>query len=296
MGTVFQARDTRLGVDVALKFVRRDLFRSEGVDRLHKEACTAARITHPCVVRIFDIDVSEEGDHFLVMELLRGISLAEALAERGRFTPVEATTLLLPILGAAAAAHAAGVVHRDIKPDNVVLTDGEGGAVIPKLIDFGIVRIVAEPMATRLTQSGMLIGSPEYMAPEQAQGRRDVDAQADVWALSILFYELVAGATPFVRDTPFETLSAVLSEEPRLPDELRAEPALWLILRRGLERERSERWASVNELGAALAAWAITKGIEADAAGCSLAACWLRRRQAGGPAYGDTAHERAKGD
>jgi serine/threonine protein kinase len=243
-------------------------------------ACATARISHPSIVRIFDVDTSEREGHFLVMELLHGPTLSDTLAARGRFTPEEAALLVLPIAGAAAAAHAEGVVHRDIKPQNVMLVDGGDGAVVPKLIDFGVAHLMAEPESTRITRTGMMVGSPAYMAPEQVRAHGDIDARADVWALCALFYELVAGITPFRRETPYATLEAILAEEVSCPGALRGEPELWSILRRGLAKERSQRWTSARELGRELAAWALGRGIDADAAGTSLASCWFGKRHA----------------
>lgn len=278
MGAVMKAHDLRLGIDVAVKFIRSELVAPEAAERLHKEACATARVSHPSIVRVFDVGTSEVDGRFLVMELLQGPTLSDTLAARGHFTPEEAALLVLPIVGAAAAAHAEGIVHRDIKPQNVMLVDGEDGALVPKLIDFGVAHLVSEPASTRITQAGTLLGSPEYMAPEQARAEHDIDAQTDVWALCVLFYELVAGTTPFRRETSLATLAAIVSDEPACPDALRDEPELWCILRRGLVRDRSERWGSARGLGRQLAVWAIGRGIEADAAGTSLASSWLGKR------------------
>lgn len=278
MGAVFQAHDLRLDIDVAVKLIRREVACAQATDRLVKEARAAARISHPSTVRVLDVDIDERCGPFLVMELLRGTCLADTLGAGVRYSPEEAVSLLLPIVGAAHAAHAEGVVHRDIKPQNVVLVPDEHGNVVPKLVDFGVARLTEEPAHVRLTIVGTLVGSLEYMAPEQAEGLRNVDAQADVWGLSVLLYELVTGTTPFRGKNPLAVLTAIRAEDVRLPTELAHEPELWSILRRGLERERSDRWASARDLGKALAAWALGRGIGVDVAGTSLATHWLSRR------------------
>jgi serine/threonine-protein kinase len=195
MGTVFLAHDLRLDIDVALKLIRSDLACTQARERLLEEARAAARVSHPSAVRVLDFVVDEEGCPFLVMEMLAGRSLADVLVD-GAFAPEEAVRLLLPIIGAAAAAHAEGIVHRDIKPDNILLVCGAEGPT-PKLVDFGVARLPEARSHRRLTQAGALIGSPEYMAPEQTEGRMDVDARADVWALCVVLYELVTGITLF---------------------------------------------------------------------------------------------------
>jgi serine/threonine-protein kinase len=274
MGDVYRAYDMRLDIEVAVKLVRADLAGAEATERLIKEARALAHVSHPSAVRVIDVGATDGGDPYLVMELLRGTSLDEALAATGPFTPEQAVRLLLPIVDAAAAAHAAGIVHRDIKPQNIVLVAGDDHAPSTKLVDFGVARLTGEPAGARLTQAGKLVGSLDYMAPEQTEGRLDVDAQADVWALCVVLFELVTGTTPFRRPTPLATLTAIQSEVPRPASALRHEPELWDILRWGLAKDRAERWSTARELGQALAWWAIMRGIDADAARTSLVSRW----------------------
>jgi eukaryotic-like serine/threonine-protein kinase len=274
MGAVFRAHDLRLDVDVAVKLVRGDIAGPDATERLIKEGRALAHISHPAAVRVIDVGMDEHSDPFLVMELLRGTSLAEVLAARGSLTPEEAVRVLLPIVDAVAAAHAAGIVHRDIKPQNIMLVRGEDGADVPKLVDFGVARLTAEPHSARLTRTGMLLGSLEYMAPEQTEGHIDVDVRADVWALCVVLFELVTGRTPFHRQAPLATLRAIQSEDPEPSGVLFHELGLRDILRWGLAKARNERWSSARELGQALAWWAIARGIEADVASTSLTSRW----------------------
>ncbi len=279
MGTLFEAHDLRLDIQVAMKFVRAALASPQATGRLVLEARAAARVSHPSAVRVLDVGVSEHGAPFLVMEMLRGISLCDALATRRCPDPEEAVGLLLPIIGAVSAAHAEEIVHRDIKPQNIVLVTGKDGAVLPKLVDFGIARRMDEPLRTRITYAGTLIGSPEYMAPEQTLGR-DVDVRADVWALCIVLHELVTGTTPFRRVDLRATLEAIQDDEPRPEGRLLREPELWDILCWGLAKELPRRCRSAHDLGRALASWAMARGIDADASAPSLAARWLGSRAA----------------
>jgi serine/threonine-protein kinase len=275
MGAVFQAHDLRLDIDVAVKFIRSDILSSQARERLRKEARAAARVSHPSAVRVLDFDIDEEHGPFLAMELLVGRSLADALLD-GVFSPEAAVSTLLPIVGAVAVAHSEGIVHRDIKPGNILLSLAEDGGVVPKLVDFGVARMLASEKDRRITQAGSLIGSPEYMAPEQTQTMSNADARADVWALCVVLHELLTGQTPFRGPTVFATLALVRCQDPAPPPALAGEPELWSIVRRGLAKDPAERWGSAGELGKALAEWALGRGMDADAAGTSIS-YWVER-------------------
>src|SRR6185437_2465948 len=155
-------------IDVAIKVVPPDAISAETSERLLREARAAASLGHPSIVRVFDFVTTEQGEPFLVMELLEGGSLATLLNERQRLPATTAVRLMLPVLGALASAHARGIVHRDVKPDNVMLVPGEGDQLVPKLVDFGIVKL--QGAEATLTDKGTLLGSPAYMSPEQARG------------------------------------------------------------------------------------------------------------------------------
>ncbi|MEZ4315509.1 MAG: serine/threonine-protein kinase [Polyangiaceae bacterium] len=271
MGTVFLARDLRLDIEVALKHVRADIVCPETRRRLLAEARAAARVSHPSAVRVLDVIVGDHESPFLVMELLRGRPLSDALLD-GLFPPETAVRLMLPIIAAVAEAHAHGVVHRDIKPDNILLAPQEGA--VPKLVDFGVAKVAGAPMPRRMTPSGTLIGSPEYMAPEQADGRPDVDARADIWALCIVLYELITGVTPFNGTSALDTLTRIRCDDPEPRGLLRTEHELWWLLTRGLAKDRDDRLASAAALGRALARWARARGINSDAAGTAISH-WL---------------------
>ncbi|MEU5307244.1 serine/threonine-protein kinase [Streptomyces sp. NPDC021562] len=218
MGTVWRARDEVLGREVAVKEVRApaglpgpDVERMYA--RLEREAWAAARIANRNVVTVYDVAM-EGGRPWVVMELVRGVSLADALEAEGPMSPQRAAGIGAEVLSALRAAHAAGVLHRDVKPANVLLSND--GRVV--LTDFGIATVEG---SSALTMTGEVIGSPEYLAPERALGRA-FGPESDLWSLGVLLYAAVEGASPFRQDTPLSTLRAVVDEE--LPPPYRAGP------------------------------------------------------------------------
>ncbi|GAA3397310.1 serine/threonine-protein kinase [Streptomyces roseoviridis] len=213
MGTVWRARDELLGREVAVKEVRAPAgLPSEDRERLYarleREARSAARITHRNVVTVYDVALDDDRP-WIVMELVRGLTLAETLEAEGPLPPRRAAHVGAEVVGALRAAHAAGVLHRDVKPANVLLSN-DGRAV---LTDFGIAAVAG---TSPLTMTGELIGSPEYLAPERALGRTPGPA-ADLWSLGVLLYAAVEGVSPFRRETALDTLRTVVDEEPAPP-------------------------------------------------------------------------------
>jgi eukaryotic-like serine/threonine-protein kinase len=234
MGEVFRATDTRLGRAVALKTCR-----EEFSERFQREARTIASLNHPHICSIYDV-----GPNYLVMELLDGEALSAKL-KRGKFSLEQTLLWCRQIADALSAAHAKGIVHRDIKPANVMITSS--GLV--KVLDFGLAKQISEPstdgstVTTGLTEAGTALGTPAYMAPEQAQGK-EVDKRADVWAFGVLLYELLTGRRPFLGDSMPATLAAVLTKEPDLsivPARVRP------LLRACLKKDPQERLSSVAD-------------------------------------------------
>lgn len=199
MGSVFEARHEGLDNVVALKFLHTDLARRPGLAaRFAREARVAAGIQSPHVTRVNDVDTTEDGTPFIVMELLQGQSLATVLSREpgGRLSPDEAVDVTLQILSGLEAAHGRGVVHRDLKPDNVFVTPSPGGPVV-KLFDFGIAKVRESKEFSRgLTHAGILMGTPEYMAPEQLYSAAGVDHRADLYSLGVMLFEMLAGELP----------------------------------------------------------------------------------------------------
>jgi serine/threonine-protein kinase len=271
MGTVWRAHGISLGRDVAVKLIRNDRESADAVARLHLEARAAGALEHPSIVRVFDLGETAFGDPFLVMELLQGESLADVIDNGGPMREPRAVAMMLPIAAALQAAHEKGIVHRDIKPDNifVVPLDLDEGTRLPKIVDFGLARL--EATQRRLTAEGSVLGSPGYMAPEQAMGERDVDAQADVWAFCVVLYELITGLVPFSGANIGHTIAAIIQLDPRPTTELMGgDPDLWAIVARGLAKAREDRWPGMAALRSALTAWAIAHGVTADITGAPL--------------------------
>jgi tetratricopeptide (TPR) repeat protein/tRNA A-37 threonylcarbamoyl transferase component Bud32/DNA-directed RNA polymerase subunit RPC12/RpoP len=260
MGEVYEAEDQELRVEVALKTIRpRDSEDDVALERLKREIQLARRVTHPNVCRIFDVGYHVAGQRriaFLTMELLRGETLAARLQRAGRFEPPAALPIVRQIGAALDAAHRAGVIHRDFKSENVFLVpdESEEGGVRAVVADFGIAR-AGQQEAMRLTQTGGVIGTPAYMAPEQLEGR-EVTAAADLYAFGLVIYEMVTGQLPFMGDTAISTAVRRLTEAPTSPRTFVPDlDGRWeAMILRCLARQPEERFATASEAIAALAA------------------------------------------
>ena len=278
MGTIWRAYNLQLEVPVALKLLRAGMNAAELGERLRVEARAAAKLVHPSIVRVFDIGEAESGEPFIVMELLQGQTLGEML-ERAPLSAVNALQLLLPIGEALSLAHSRGVVHRDLKPDNIFIAS-DGSCLQPKLLDFGIAKVRSRMVdgGPTVTQSGTLLGSPEYMSPEQAHGRSDVDERSDIWAFCVVLYEAIAGRPPFEGESCQAILQSVLQNEPFPLDRCKeVDPELAALIHWGLAKDRDARPPSMFDLGRQLAAWLFVRGVLEDATGSSLEAKWLGR-------------------
>src|SRR4029077_7971897 len=198
MGAVYKARDTELDRVVALKLIRPELASNPEILRRFKQELILARdVTHRNVIRIFDLGQAK-GFKFITMEFVEGRDLRTVLRERGKLPPEETVQIIAQVCRALEAAHAAGVVHRDLKPQNIMLDTKERVYVM----DFGIAHSLETP---GMTQTGVLMGTPEYMSPEQAKGIK-VDARSDLFALGVIFYEMLTGISPYKADTAIATL------------------------------------------------------------------------------------------
>jgi eukaryotic-like serine/threonine-protein kinase len=220
MGEVFRARDREGGGVVALKILLADT--ALDVARFEREARLLSRLSHPGIVRYITHSTAGSGERYLAMEWLEGEDLAKMLA-RGRLTVSESLTLVARAASALGAAHARGVVHRDLKPSNIFLVGGD--VAKPKILDFGIASLTG---GTRVTRTGAAVGTPGFMAPEQARSRQNVDARADVFALGCVLFECLTGTPAFTGDHVMAVLAKILFDDaprarelcPELPEEL----------------------------------------------------------------------------
>ncbi|HEX4337333.1 MAG TPA: serine/threonine-protein kinase [Polyangiaceae bacterium] len=278
MGAVFRATNLLLDAPVAIKLIRADLDGFDFRERLQFEARAAAGLGHPAIVRVFDIGETGEGDPFIVMEHLEGGTLTQMLAG-GRLSAVRAVQIVLPLVDALATTHARGIVHRDLKPDNLLIAS-EARRLQPKIVDFGIAKL--NNGGRDLADGGGLVGSPEYMSPEQANGRSDVDYRTDIWSLCVVLYEAIAGRMPFSAPTTLPLLRAIIEDEPvSFPALGIDDESLWAILRTGLAKDRHARHASMAELGKALATWLLGQGVTEDVSGTAVEPKWFG--EAGAP-------------
>jgi serine/threonine-protein kinase len=262
MGVVVAARHLQLDDLVALKLLLPQALQSaEAVARFAREARAAVKIKGEHVARVLDVGELESGAPFMVMEYLEGRDLA-AMVEKDGPLPIDlAVELVLQACVALAEAHALGIVHRDLKPANLFCVRGADGLPSVKVLDFGISKLTGAegPAApTSITKTQTTMGTPVYMSPEQMRSARDVDARADIWAMGVVLYELVAGHAPFQADTVMALTIKVYNEPPPSLRGLRPEapPELERVILRCLEKDAAGRYPDVGELARALAPFA----------------------------------------
>ena len=254
-GQVYRARQLGLERDVAVKVLRRELLGDEeALRRFHREARVLAGLDHPHLVRIYSTGALADGTPFLVMEFLRGESLAARLSREGAFRLDRALRILHQVCEAVGAAHARGIVHRDLKPENILLVDEAGEADFVKVVDFGVCRLLSETVGSHRS-SGLVFGTPHYLSPEAATGQA-TDARSDVYSLGIVLFELLCGLPPFTAPT----LEGILRQHATapLPDVRlhlpRGSCPDWLVevLKRALAKAPRDRFRNAHELGDAL--------------------------------------------
>ena len=257
VGEVYESLHELIGLRVAVKLIRFEYASNAELNqRFLQEARAAAAVGHPGIVQIHDVGRTPDGRTYLVMEYMEGEDLEKQLSRDRRLTVEETADVLCEVLDALGAAHAKGIIHRDMKPENVFLVPGRHGERVTKLLDFGIARLNDETQTTtRLTRPGSVMGTPYYMCPEQARGDQNVDAGVDIYAVGVMLYEMLTGQLPFSGNTYNEVLSKVLSQpfpslraiRPDAPEELER------IIGKATARERSARYATALEFADALA-------------------------------------------
>jgi serine/threonine-protein kinase len=273
MGAVWVAHNNVLDVHCAIKLIDLGTSSRDVSQRLLDEARAAAKLGHASIVRVLDYGETTYNDPFIAMELLDGEDLAMWMQRQSQTDAILAVQMLLPIAHALATAHSKGIVHRDVKPENIFLAKDETVGTQPKLLDFGIVRVEGAPR--RLTLDGAVLGTPDYMSPEQARGLATTGT-TDLWSFCVVLFELIAGRRPFEGDNYNSLMRAIIEEEPPTLLELGlADDELSTIVHRGLRKESARRWSAMRELGEELALWLEGHNIHEDVTGASLKRSWL---------------------
>ncbi|HEV2236068.1 MAG TPA: protein kinase, partial [Ktedonobacterales bacterium] len=249
MATIYRAVDLRMGRTVAVKILR-EVYSSDPkfVTRFQREARAASLLQHPNIVQVFDYGQSGES-YYIVMEFVDGTDLRRYLKRTGKLSSERAVTIARDVALGLGAAHKRGIVHRDVKPQNIMLNDAD----LVKLTDFGIASVYKDAGAERLTTTGMTLGTVQYYAPEQAQGEV-VTPAADIYALGIVMYEMLTGRPPFDGDTPVAVAMKHIQEPPEPPTTYNPSiaPGLERIIMRCLEKDPRDRFRDGDALAYAL--------------------------------------------
>jgi serine/threonine protein kinase len=252
MGVVYRAFDRELGEPVAIKTLRPELLVGDSValERFKQEIRLARKISHRHVVRTYDLG-EVNGMYYLTMEYVEGTSLKQLISSRGKLPLAVTLTIGKQLCRALEVAHEQGVIHRDIKPQNIVVEPN--GFV--KVMDFGIARLVHAPQGEGLTQEGVSIGTPDYMSPEQLSGM-ELDARSDLYAAGVVLFECVTGRLPFEAETTWALLAKHLAGTPPDPRTLNADvpESLAMVTLKAMSKEPGDRYASAGEMHDALAA------------------------------------------
>jgi serine/threonine-protein kinase len=271
MGAVYEGENTRIHRRVAIKVLHANVAgMTDVVARFEREAQAAGRIGSEHIVEVLDLGTLSSGDRYMVMEFMDGDSLSDRIRQRGRLHPQELYPIARQLLDALSAAHNAGIVHRDLKPDNVfLLRNRRSQPDFVKLLDFGISKFGGTSTGLSMTRTGAVMGTPYYMAPEQAKGSREVDHRVDLYAVGVILYEALAGQVPFLADTFNELLFKIVLEKPLPLNTLAPEldPYFVHLVEKAMAREPAERFQSAQEIQLALDEWARGAGVSANASG-----------------------------
>ncbi len=261
MGSVYAAKplasDSQPNLALAIKVLAIDFLTDEDIKaRFIEEGRMCQRLIHPNIVRVFDVGTAEDGTPYIVMELLDGVPLSAYTRSGGRVPLAQAGIILQGILAGLGAAHAQGIVHRDLKPENVFLAREPNGAFSAKILDFGIAKVmdVAGGMGSK-TRTGVLLGTPAYMSPEQIKNAKDVDARADLWSAGVMLYEMLTGRVAFPAPTEYARLAAVLNTSP--PPLEQVDPQLSRLssfVQLAMQKDRAQRFQTGLEMARALSA------------------------------------------
>ncbi|MBN1772838.1 MAG: protein kinase [Deltaproteobacteria bacterium] len=253
MGKIYLARHVTLGKRFAIKTLHPDFTRNqEALERFRREAITTAQLEHPNILGMSDMDQMDDGTAYIVMEFLDGRELRGALNETPILPLPRAVHIFAQVCRALAAAHDKGIVHRDMKPENVFLVEREGDLDFVKVLDFGISKI--RQAGSKLTQTGMVIGTPHYMSPEQARGDSNLDHRSDIYTLGAMLYEALTGSLPVQADNPTGVLVKILTEQPAPPSAVNPgiPPPVEQVILQAMAKDPGSRFGSCRDLSKAL--------------------------------------------
>jgi len=256
MGTVYLAEHVKMGRKSALKVMNPGMVHdADAISRFNREAANASKINHPNVAAVYDFGETEDGIIFLAMEFIEGPSLTKVIEEAGSLRPERAADITRQASEALAVAHDMGIVHRDLKPDNIMLAKGRDGVDIVKVVDFGIAKAGADE-GQKVTKTGMVVGTPEYMSPEQLSGDK-LDGRSDTYSLALVAFNMLTGKLPFPGATSQETMIARLTDQPKTLAEMKPTTPwsedVQAVMDRALARDAVERYQTAAEFGRELA-------------------------------------------
>lgn len=261
MGTVYEAENVLIHRRVAIKVLSAEVAGEEQfARRFEREAQAAGRIGSDHIVEVLDLGTLPTGERFMVMEYLQGESLKDRMVRCGALPTDELVPIMLGLLTGLEDAHAAGIIHRDLKPDNIFLTSDREQADFVKIVDFGVSKFMH--LGEDVTATGTALGTPRYMAPEQAKGEKDIDYRADIYSVGVILFRALAGRPPFLADTYNELMfKVVLEDPPKLTEVVEdADPVLSGIADRAMRRDRDARYANAREMADELRTWLIDHG------------------------------------
>src|SRR6187455_3462226 len=260
MGSVYKANQPAMNRTVAIKILHPKLAgRQDLSSRFRREARAMSQLTHPNTVKVFMYgELEEDGSLYIVMEMLEGRNLNQTVRKEGPMPTERAIPVLIQVCGALQEAHDLGIVHRDLKPENIFLCRQGGLVDFPKVLDFGLAKVTErqmQPGSVILTQEGMVFGTPEFMSPEQAQGKT-LDARSDIYSLAVILYEVLTGKLPFSARTPMEyiqkhVMEPIIQLSDRVPDK-KFNKGLDEVLARALAKKRDERFQSAADFAESL--------------------------------------------
>jgi serine/threonine-protein kinase len=254
MGAVYLGEHVKMGRKSAIKVMAPSMVHDpDAISRFNREAANASRISHPNVCQIYDFGETPDGIIYLAMEFIEGSSLSDLIDREGALPPLRSASILKQSADALAAAHELGIVHRDLKPDNIMIVQARDGSDVVKVVDFGIAKAVAgDETGQKVTKTGLVVGTPEYMSPEQLSGDK-LDGRSDIYSLGLVLYRMLTGVLPFQADTAQEVMIKRLTDEPMPLAEARPDieypPKLQPVLDRALARAPAERYQNAADFG-----------------------------------------------